>query len=147
MTLIEVLVALIILSVGLLGLAALQTSGVKFSQDAYIRSQATTLAYDVIERMRINRDWALNGDYSSTEDYGAADSTNNCSFDSITTANAILCWRVAIRESLPGGSLEVSEPDGTYGNEFTITVSWSDRWRQRGASAATTSSQSWMVEI
>lgn len=55
MTLIEVLVALLILAMGLLGLAMLQTTGLRLSTDSYSRSQATFLAYDIIERMRANR--------------------------------------------------------------------------------------------
>src|SRR5690606_37489064 len=53
-TLIEVLVALIVLSIGLLGLAALQIQSIKHNTDAYFRTQATLLAYDIIDRMRAN---------------------------------------------------------------------------------------------
>lgn len=53
-TLIEVLVAVVLLSVGLVGLAGLQYNGTKFNHSAYLRSQATALAYDAIERVRAN---------------------------------------------------------------------------------------------
>jgi len=53
-TLLEILVALLVLSLGLLGLAALQTIGVKFNQESYERTQATLLAYDIIDRIRAN---------------------------------------------------------------------------------------------
>src|SRR5690606_37316619 len=59
-TLIEVLIALVVMSVGLLGLASLQTNTLAFNRDAYLRSQATALAYDIIDRMRANRDAAVN---------------------------------------------------------------------------------------
>lgn len=62
-TLIEVLVAMLILSVGLLGLAGMQMTALQSNQSAYYRSQATVLAYDVIDRMRANRADALNGVY------------------------------------------------------------------------------------
>ncbi|MCQ4313670.1 type IV pilus modification protein PilV [Stutzerimonas sp. VN223-3] len=62
-TLIEVLVAMLILSVGLLGLAGMQMTALQSNQSAYYRSQATVLAYDVIDRMRANRSDALNGVY------------------------------------------------------------------------------------
>ena len=51
-TMIEMLVALVILSVGLLGVAALQTRGQQFNYEAYIHTQATFLAYDLTDRMR-----------------------------------------------------------------------------------------------
>lgn len=62
-TLIEVLVAMLVLSIGLLGLAGMQMTALKSNQSAYYRSQATVLAYDIIDRMRANRADALNGVY------------------------------------------------------------------------------------
>ncbi len=53
-SLIESLVALIIISIGLLGLAALQTSALRNTQLANIASQVTISAHDIIERMRSN---------------------------------------------------------------------------------------------
>jgi len=53
-SLMEVLIALLVLSLGLLGLAALQSIGFKFNQDSFERTQATLLAYDIIDRMRAN---------------------------------------------------------------------------------------------
>lgn len=43
-SLVEVLVALLVLAIGLLGLAALQAQGLRFNHDAYVRTQATNLA-------------------------------------------------------------------------------------------------------
>jgi type IV pilus assembly protein PilV len=54
-TLIEVLVTVVVLAVGLLGLAGLQTASLGNNQNAYYRSQATQLAYDMADRMRANR--------------------------------------------------------------------------------------------
>ena len=53
-TLLEVLIALLVLSIGLLGLAALQTTGLRSNQMASIRTTATQLAYDITDRMRAN---------------------------------------------------------------------------------------------
>ena len=53
-TLIEVLIAMLVLAVGLLGLAGLQATSLKNNQSAYNRSQATQLAYDIADRMRSN---------------------------------------------------------------------------------------------
>lgn len=54
MTLIEILVSLVVLSLGLLGVAAMQGRGMQASHDAYLYSQATSLAYELAERIRIN---------------------------------------------------------------------------------------------
>lgn len=53
-TLIEILVALVVLSIGLLGLAGLQTISLRNNHSAYLRGQATLLAYDISDRMRAN---------------------------------------------------------------------------------------------
>ncbi len=61
--LIEVLISMVILAVGLLGLAALQGSALRLSHQAEIRSQATQMAHEMADRMRANRPAALRGDY------------------------------------------------------------------------------------
>lgn len=60
-TLIEVLVAVVLLSFGIVGLAGLQMNGTKFSHNAYQRSQATALAYDMADRIRSNLDVCRTG--------------------------------------------------------------------------------------
>lgn len=76
-TLIEVLVAIVITSIGILGFASLQFLGINSNQSAYYRSQATFIASDLSERMRANID-GMNGNQ-----YRNFDSTN-LSCDSIT---------------------------------------------------------------
>ncbi len=53
-SLLEVLIAIVITSIGLLGLAAMQATGLRNNHSAYHRSQATVLAYDIADRMRSN---------------------------------------------------------------------------------------------
>lgn len=54
-SMIEVLVAIIVLSIGLLGLAGLQTAGLKYNQSANFRSTATMMAYSILDSMRASR--------------------------------------------------------------------------------------------
>src|SRR5262245_57847991 len=79
LTLIETLVALVIMSVGLLGIAALHVESVKAARGATLRTKAITLAVDMAEKMRANRVGALAGDYT----IGAGDmgSNHNCADD------------------------------------------------------------------
>lgn len=51
-TLVEVLVTVLVLAVGLLGLAGLQLAGMKSNRSAYLRSQAVIATYDLLDRMR-----------------------------------------------------------------------------------------------
>ncbi|MDM8347607.1 type IV pilus modification protein PilV [Pseudomonas sp. sp1636] len=54
-TLIEVMIAVVILAIGLLGMATLMTQSLQSSESAYSRGQASLLAYDIIDRMRANK--------------------------------------------------------------------------------------------
>ena len=67
-SLIEVLIALLLLSIGLIAMAAMQTRSIQMNHSAYLASQATYLAYDMADRMRANRQAALAGQYSA--DFG-----------------------------------------------------------------------------
>lgn len=79
MTLIEVLVTLVIISVGLLGVAALQLTTVRNNYDAYVRSQAAVMASDMLDRMRANRDDVMANRYNAG--YGTVGGDNNAARD------------------------------------------------------------------
>src|SRR3989337_3769387 len=73
-SLIEVLVALLILSIGLLGLAALQTTCLKYNTDSYFRTQATYFVYDIVDRMRANSASVVDGGTYDVPDTSSATS-------------------------------------------------------------------------
>lgn len=84
-SLIEVLVALAVLSIGLLGLAALQTTGLKFNHQSYERTQAVLQSYDMIDRIRANRSGtnrAINTTYNDS--LSATAGTADCTATSCT---------------------------------------------------------------
>jgi type IV pilus assembly protein PilV len=129
-TLIEVLVALLVLSVGLLGLAALQQNAVRFNYDAHLASQATTLAYDIADRIRGNRQAALANAYDSV--FAAMPPACNAAIAAGTVvAQDIAAWRRALTCALPAGNGEI-DWDGPS-EILTITVRWDP---SRGAVAA-----------
>jgi type IV pilus assembly protein PilV len=64
-TILEVLVSLVILSIGLLGTAKLMLYSSHANDSAYLRSQATDLAYEILDNMRANRQQALAGAYTT----------------------------------------------------------------------------------
>lgn len=117
-TLIEVLIAVLVMSVGLLGIAALQTATVQFNRDAYLRSQATSLAYDIADRMRANRSAALAGSYDVT----AANPAPVCGAAAGATVadRDISEWRVALACALPAGNGSIDVENGIA----TIRVTW-----------------------
>ena len=140
-TMIESLVTLVILSVGLLGLAGMQTIGLNMNHDAQLRSVATTLTYNAIEVMRLNRAAALNGDYSGT--YAVpTDADASCVTGSSDLDDVKLCWRVALRDYFGAASFTITGPGGSANNTFNLAITWSDTWVAEGQEAASTSSQS-----
>lgn len=63
-TLIEILVSIVIIAIGLLGLSKLQLTSLRYNQNAYQRSIATQLAYDISNRMRANTQGVELGSYN-----------------------------------------------------------------------------------
>ena len=63
-TLLEVLVAVLVLAIGLLGVAALQASALRSNQSAFERSQAVMMSYSMLDAMRSNANVARTGGYN-----------------------------------------------------------------------------------
>lgn len=155
-SLLEVLIALVILSVGLLGIAAMLSTTLKSNDSAYMRSQATILAANIIDRMRANPQGAANGDYDIS--MGAATpapgSGTACTGTSADCSAVILAkydltqWLTTLASSSNGlpqgaGSVTTSTLGGVQ--RVTVTVQWNDSRANTalgGAPSATTSSLS-----
>ena len=140
MTLIEVLVTLILVSVGLLGVAALQLASLRNNEESYMRSQASVLAADILDRMRANSIAFRAGDYdvsfSTPEEETAeeapaeetpAEETEESEGEEEATDSAasrdIAAWQTELARLLPNGTGQI-ESDG---NIATITIRWSER--------------------
>lgn len=128
MTLIEVLVTLLLVSVGLLGVAALQLASLKNNQEAYVRSQASVLAGDILDRIRANANAFRDGEY--TVDYNEEGATGSRAGDDITA------WQAAIDATLPGGEENAAGKIERDGNIVTITIRWSERTTQQFSKGA-----------
>lgn len=131
-TLLEVLVALLVLSVGLLGLAALQTLGLKFNTQSYQRTQATLLLDDMIERMRSNPDGVANGDYDTLlKTPVSASSPPSLKADcAVVTCNAADMAVYDMNQWLNSMSaIKLASAQGQIVSKpplYTITVMWSE---------------------
>lgn len=147
-SLVEVLVALVILAVGLLGLASLQMLSLQYNTDSYIRTQATVLVSDLADRMRNNLTALSSGNYTVPTALDADNKItayNTCG----TTGGACDCtgtggggiagcspvnlalfdlgtWYQRIDATLPGAS--TNRPTiNIAGSTVTITVNWRER--------------------
>ena len=121
LTLVEIMVAVLVMSIGVLGLAGLQTLSMRFNTSAHHRTQATALAYDLADRMRANRPAALNDEYnvafeSPTPTCGVAATTGTVRDQDIAN------WRNALACRIPRSTGSVVR----VGDEFSITIRWDD---------------------
>ena len=126
-TMVEVLVAIVILSFGLLGLAGLQADGLRNNTSAYMRSQATLMAYDMLDRMRANLQGVKNGNYDNLLDSAPTNPnciSSGCSILQMTQHDAYE-WSGKLNEILPSGQGKVK--GNGLGSIFTITVMWDDQ--------------------
>jgi type IV pilus assembly protein PilV len=128
-TLLEVLVALLVLSVGLLGLAALQTTGLSLTHQSQERTQAVIQAYDILDRIRANPVAKTAGDYDNVALNYVPSSPPDC-FEPATActpaqmaAYDISEWKKAIAALLAQGKGGLSTPGGVR----TVTITWSEK--------------------
>ena len=126
-TLLEVLIALLVLSIGLLGLAALQTTGLRSNEMASMRTTSTMLTYDISDRMRANPQGTVDSDY--VIDSGPVTGTvPDCTSADCTTAQMatfdLSQWKTAVAQ-LPGGLGDITQTAGPP-LVHTITVRWDE---------------------
>lgn len=134
-TLIEVLIAMLVLEVGLLGLAGLQATNLKNNLSAYNRSQATQLAYDIADRIRTNKPASNYNNKAATND----DCITNTCTPSQMAGYDLKEWNNQLTAQLSSGQgvvcLDNTPVDGTsktahncdgVGNAYAIKIWWDD---------------------
>lgn len=155
-SLIEVLIALVVLAIGLLGLATLQMTSLQFNSDAYLRSQATVMAYDIADRMRSNMTGVVAGNYTvaaetnantAVSTYAACGAsggtcdctgTGSCSVANMATYD-LGTWYDRLDKTLPGSSAKRATIESLGSREFRITIKWDERDLSK--------SQTWVIQL
>lgn len=140
-TLIEILVAILIISFGLLGTAGLQMTGLRAAVSANQRTSATLLAYDVADRMRANMAGVTAGNYNNytATQHTACLTATGCTVQEMAEHD-MWEWQQAIASQLPSGigivCRDTSPNDGTnnsslvaaacdgVGNQYVIKIWW-----------------------
>jgi type IV pilus assembly protein PilV len=150
-TLIEVLVTVVVVSIGLLGLAGLQINGIRANVSSEARSKATLLASDIIERMRANPLGVANNDYANIDTTAIGCGTAPapfCSNTSSTTAASCTPTEMASFDAwvwacgmptagtvLGGVTNQLNQGTGSVvcdtapcvvGSTYTVTVGWNE---------------------
>lgn len=119
---IEILVAVLILSIGLLGLAAMQVTSTKMTTQAQQKTQAILLAQDLIERVRANRDNAADYDGLEVTDADSCETDFNPDAGNVE-ANDEAEWTNGVRCLLGDGQADVT----VNGSTVEVTLSWAMR--------------------
>lgn len=122
--LVESLVALVVVSVGMIGIAVLYGQGLGASRTAFYRTQAVNLASDMADRIRLNRRGGAS--------YAGAGADNNCKAGGNVdctiaqmAAQDIWEWQAQVVGQLPGGVGAVAYA-GTTPPTYTISVTWQE---------------------
>jgi type IV pilus assembly protein PilV len=135
-TLVEVMVALVVLSLGLLGVAKMVMLSSHSNDSAYLRTQATSLAYEMLDYMRANVAGAEAGNYNTA--FGPLPpAPTSCVGTGLACSNAQLAawdiyeWKQRLTTAVPGvGALPLGDGQivttGTDPLTVTITVQWDD---------------------
>ena len=128
-SMIEVLIAIVVLAIGLLGFALMQTMTLRYTQSANSRTLATNLAYSLLDQMRTNRLSA-----AQYEGAGFAENTLTAASCGAVTGDAvaqgIAHWRCQVYQALG----ETAEATVTYNNTgvATVTLGWGERSAVQG---------------
>lgn len=127
LTLIEILVTLVVTSLGLLGIAVLQARSLQSNHDAYLYSQASALAYDMAERIRANPAAVIAGGYNTamTDTPAAANCVaNECGAPTQMAAYDKYEWKeTQVKVLLPEAGASVSYAASLA----TIVIRWRGR--------------------
>lgn len=127
MTLIEVMVSVLILAIGLLGAAAIQLNALRYTDSARMTSQASFVAYDMMDRIRANVD----GGGGVLANYALAslaaappENPNNA------VAQDLADFAVNVRNFAgttgETSRIQIARPPNNFRNEVTITIVWDD---------------------
>ncbi|WP_265288509.1 type IV pilus modification protein PilV [Verminephrobacter eiseniae] len=143
-TLVEVMVAIVVLSIGLLGIAGLQAATMKYKINTWARSSASTLLSDLSERVRINPDAAgssfaepgvntksayiIGATWAAQQSAALNPVTPDCETATCTSsqraAHDLQVWRQRVRNNLPQGAALIS---GDRKIGLTVTMMWFDK--------------------
>ena len=127
-SLVEVLVAVVVISVGLLGVAALQISTLQNNHNSLLRTQANALADDILDRIRANR--------ANATFYARALGDPAPAADGSQAQNDLVEWYGLIQTLLPAAKsgakadgqivVNTAAPASAINPQVTITIQWGE---------------------
>ncbi len=132
-SLIEVLVALVVMAVGLLGIAGLYVEGLRAGRTSVYRSAAITLAGDMADRIRANPGGAYAGNGPGS-DMNCVNGSGDCSSADLS-ADDWHRWISDVQRRLPvGATATIEQQDLSPVTQYVITLAWPEAGQEAPAS-------------
>lgn len=124
LTMVEILIALLVISIGLLGVAGLHAMSLRNNYDALMRSHASALASDIIDRMRANPgEVTVGGEYDDTT-FESKPAVDDDSPQSIRDLNE---WKTTLETQLPDGKGDITVAVAGATKSVRVEVQWGER--------------------
>lgn len=123
-TLVEVLIALVIMSVGMLGIAGLYVHSMQAGRTSLFRHQAVTLAGDIADRIRANPR-AGAGYMVAGADNSCVDGGLDCT-PAEMAQNDIFVWSIQAADALPAGAVNILFNNVPTPSEYRIRITWNE---------------------
>lgn len=162
-SMIEMLVTLVIISIGLLGIAALQSRGQLATQGAYIVTQAVTQGANIMDKMRANRICARDDLLSTSPNAGICGGVGYATTPSAADCVANACspaqlrdfdlnqWNAELARTLPNGSGTIAIPNppanGDTNVTYLITITWTLKDVEQDEGGSTVRQQQWSLVL
>ncbi len=125
-SIIEVLVTLLTVSLAMLGTVGLQAYSLRLNQDALFRIQAVLLVADLVERLEANKAGAVSGSYLQPGDSGMNCVVRSCSYADLA-AYDLAQWHSAVSAALPQATTQLTRAEADDPGSYTIRIGWAER--------------------
>ncbi|MDP2751937.1 MAG: type IV pilus modification protein PilV [Rhodocyclaceae bacterium] len=130
-SMLEILIALVIIAIALLGTAGLQVYAMRVNQSGQFRTQAVFLASDIAERMEANKVAAVAGHYVQALTSVSSVAATDCATTACSSADLagwdISQWGVAIAGLLPQATWQITQTTAGNPSTYSIVINWTDR--------------------
>ncbi|UTH76164.1 type IV pilus modification protein PilV [Chromobacterium sp. IIBBL 290-4] len=140
-TMLEALIALLVLAMGVLAAVAVILNAERASSSSYLRQMANQYAYDMVDRMRANSAEVSAGAYDMASGAAASTFQSNC-VSTVCTASGTAAfdkyqWLTDLQNNLPGGTGSIYQPASGTSTERVVQVWWTDGTQASGSTQQT----------
>jgi len=140
---IEVLIAVLVVSIGFLGMAALQAKALSTNNSAMARSMATIASYSILDAMRADLVNAKAGNYNTTV---TADSCSSTSASNALATTQLQAWCTELGKALGAVSSTTGKVDCTVVGDCTVTIQFDDSRAGKAGTTGDTGTQTVVTE-